>query len=148
MEEIVKKLDREGFKTASITKRIISMAIDDILISLIIVFAFSSLFISAKTYEEVLVLTNELFGYIFIAYTLYHWIFITVYGKTVGKMITKTRVIDVETFDNPSWPRSLIRSIMRNFDEMFFYLGMAYAIVDPLNRAIHDIVGKSVVVED
>jgi len=148
MENIIDKLNREGLKKASLTKRIIAMSIDDILISLIIVFAFSSSFETAKTYEQVLVLTNELFGYIFAAYTLYHWIFITVYGKTVGKMIAKIRVIDIETLDNPSWMRSLVRSIMRNFDEMFFYLGMAYAIVNPLNRAIHDMVGKSVVVED
>jgi uncharacterized RDD family membrane protein YckC len=148
MEEIINKLNREGLKTASITKRAIAMTIDDLLVSLIIVFAFSSQFANAKSYEEILVLTNELFGYIFVAYTLYHWIFIAIYGKTIGKMLTKIRVIDMQTLDNPSWMRSLIRSIVRNFDEMFFYLGMAYAIVDPLNRAIHDIVGKSVVIED
>ena len=148
MEEIINKLNREGLKTASITKRAIAMTIDDLLVSLIIVFAFSSQFANAKSYEEILVLTNELFGYIFVAYTLYHCIFIAIYGKTIGKMITKIRVIDMQTLDNPSWMRSLIRSIVRNFDEMFFYLGMAYAIVDPLNRAIHDIVGKSVVIED
>jgi len=148
MEEIINRLQREGLKTASVTKRAIAMTIDDLLVSLIIVFAFSSQFANAKTYEEVLYLTNELFGYIFVAYTLYHWIFVTMYGKTIGKMITKTRVVDIETLDNPSWGRSLLRSIMRNFDEMFFYLGMAYAVVDPLNRAIHDIVGKCVVIED
>jgi uncharacterized RDD family membrane protein YckC len=148
MEEIINKLNREGLKTASITKRAIAMTIDDLLVSLIIVFAFSSQFANAKSYEEILVLTIELFGYIFVAYTLYHWIFIAIYGKTIGKMLTEIRVIDMQTLDNPSWMRSLIRSIVRNFDEMFFYLGMAYAIVDPLNRAIHDIVGKSVVIED
>ena len=148
MEEIINKLEREGLKPASIVKRIIAMTIDDLLVSLIIVFAFSSSFASAKTYEQILMLTNELFGYIFVAYTLYHWIFISLYGRTVGKMLVKIKIVDLETLDNPSWTRSLIRSIMRNFDEMFFYLGMAYAIVDPLNRAIHDIVGKSVAVED
>jgi uncharacterized RDD family membrane protein YckC len=148
MEEIIKNLDREGFKTASIVKRFISMTVDDLLVSLIIVFAFSSQFAKAENYEQVLILTNELFGFIFTAYTLYHWIFIAIYGKTIGKMITKTRVIDVETFDNPSWFRSFLRSLMRNFDEMFFYMGMAYALVDPLNRTIHDIIGKTVVVED
>ena len=129
-------------------KRAIAMTIDDFLISLIIVFAFSSEFARTKSYEEVLMLTNQLFIYIFIAYTLYYWIFIALYGKTIGKIITKSRVIDVKTFDNPSWGKSLIRSLVRNFDEMFFYLGMAYAIVDPLNRAIHDIAGNSVVIED
>lgn len=147
-EKIIQKLDIENLKIASLTKRIIAMTIDDLLISLIIVLAFASSFANAKTYEQILVLTNELFGYIFIAYTLYHWIFITIYGKTIGKMIVKIKVIDVQTFDNPSWGKSLIRSVTRNFDEMFFYLGMLYALVDPLNRAIHDIAGNSVVVED
>jgi len=148
MEEIIDRLNREELKVASVTKRAIAMTIDDFLISLLIVFAFSSEFANTKSYEEVLMLTNQLFIYIFIAYTLYHWIFIALYGKTIGKMITKTRVIDVKTFDNPSWGKSLIRSLVRNFDEMFFYLGMAYAIVDPLNRAIHDIAGNSIVIED
>jgi uncharacterized RDD family membrane protein YckC len=148
MEEIIDRLNREELKIASVTKRAIAMTIDDFLISLIIVFAFSSEFARTKSYEEVLMLTNQLFIYIFIAYTLYYWIFIALYGKTIGKIITKSRVIDVKTFDNPSWGKSLIRSLVRNFDEMFFYLGMAYAIVDPLNRAIHDIAGNSVVIED
>jgi len=147
MEEIIERLQREEIKVASLTKRIISMTIDDFLISFIIVLAFASSFAAAKSYEEILLLTNQLFGYIFLAYTLYHWIFVAFYGKTVGKIIMKIEVIDVQTLDKPSSMRALIRSIVRNFDEMFFYLGMAYAIVDPLNRAIHDIVGKCVVVE-
>ncbi|QCI28480.1 RDD family protein [Caminibacter pacificus] len=146
--ELVDKLHMQGFKEASLFKRAVSMTIDDLLVSFIIFIAFFDSFVNAKTLEQQIILTNELIGYIFLAYTLYHWIFIALYGKTIGKMIMKIKTIDIETFDKPSWGRALIRSIVRNFDEMFFYLGMAYAIVDPLNRAIHDIVGKSVVVED
>jgi len=148
MEEIIDRLEREEIKVASLGKRIISMTIDDFLISFIIVLAFASSFANAKNYEEILLLTNQLFGYIFLAYTLYHWIFVALYGKTIGKIIMKIEVIDIQTLDKPSSMRALVRSIVRNFDEMFFYLGMAYAIVDPLNRAIHDIVGKCVVVEN
>jgi len=148
MEDTVFKLEREGLKKASLGKRLIAMTIDDFLISVIIVFAFSSSFANAKTYEDIVVLTDTLFVYIFISYTLYHWIFIALYGKTVGKMAVKIKVVDVDTLDNPSWSRAFLRSLFRNFDEMFFYLGMAYAFVDPLNRAIHDIIGKSVAVED
>ena len=147
-EDIIEKLNRENLKIASIYKRAISMAIDDLLISFLIVIAFYNSFMSAKTYEEMLIITDELFIYILIAYTLYHWIFVAIYGKTIGKMITKTKVIDIETLDKPNFLRSFIRSLFRNVDEMFFYLGMFYAVVDPLNRAIHDILGKSVVVED
>ena len=148
MEEIITKLEREDIQIASLGKRVVSMTIDDFLVSFIIFLAFSSSFAAAKSYEEILFLTNQLFGYIFLAYTLYHWIFVAIYGKTIGKMIMKIEVIDVQTLDKPSSMRALIRSIVRNFDEMFFYLGMAYAIVDPLNRAVHDIVGKCVVVEN
>jgi len=144
----VETLHREGLKQASIFKRAVSMSIDDMLVSMLIVIAFFDSFKNAKTYEEVLILTDKLFLYIFVVYTLYHWIFIAMYGKTIGKMIMRIKTIDIETLDNPSWGRAFIRSVVRNFDEIFFYLGMLYAFVDPLNRAIHDIVGKSVVVED
>jgi len=148
MQEIIDKLEREGLKVASLSKRAIAMAIDDFLISLVVVIAFFDAFSKVKTYEEMLILTDKLFIYIFITYTLYHWFFVVFYGKTIGKMIVKIKVIDVETLDKPNHLRAFIRSLFRNFDEMFFYLGMAYAIVDPLNRAIHDVVGKAVVVED
>jgi len=148
MEDIITKLEREELKVASLSKRIIAMTIDDMLISLLIVIAFFNSFANAKTYEEMMILVDKLFGFIFIAYTIYHWVFVALYGKTIGKMVTKIRVVDVETLDNPSHLKAFLRSFVRNFDEMFFYMGMAYAIADPLNRAIHDIVGKCVVIED
>jgi len=148
LEEIINRLDREGLKVASISKRIVAMSIDDLLISFLVVIAFIDKFQVAKSYEELLLLTDSLFIYIFIAYTLYHWIFISLYGKTIGKMVVKIRVVDVNTLDNPNFLNSFIRSVVRNFSEMFFYLGMFYAFVDPLNRAIHDVVGKCVVIED
>jgi uncharacterized RDD family membrane protein YckC len=148
MEEIINKLDREGLRVASLTKRIIAMSIDDFLVSILVVIAFWGQFQSAKTYEEMILLVDKLFVFIFIAYLLYHYIFVALYGKTIGKMVVKIRVVDVETLDNPSHLRAFIRSLVRYFDEAFFYLGMLYAIPDPLNRAIHDIVGKAVVIED
>ncbi len=142
------KLEREGLKIASITKRAIAMTIDDFLISFIVIIAFYNSFVNAKNLQEILILTDKLFIYIFIAYTLYHWIFVAFYGKTIGKFITKIKVIDIKTFDKPNMLFSFIRSLIRNFDEMFFYMGMAVALFDPYNRALHDIVGRCVVVED
>ena len=146
--ELKERLEIEGFKVASITKRAVAMAIDDFLISLLVIIAFFDSFSNAKTYEELMRLTDSLFLYILAAYTLYHWIFVAIYGKTIGKMIVKIKIIDTQTFDKPTSFKAFIRSAVRNFDEMFFYLGMLYAVVDPLNRAIHDIAGNVVVVED
>ena len=142
------KLQREGYKAASITKRAISMAIDDFLISFLIVIAFTDSFAKAKTYEQLMLITDQLLIYIFIAYTLYHWIFIALYGKTIGKIVTNIKVLDTKSFDKPDVWRSFLRSLFRNFDEMFFYSGMMVAFFDSYNRALHDIIGRCVIVED
>jgi uncharacterized RDD family membrane protein YckC len=141
------KLKREDKEIASIWQRAISMSIDDFLISFLVILAFYDRFANVKTYEEMVLLIDSLFVYIFLAYTLYHWIFIALYGKTMGKMLMKIEIIDINSFDKPNFLRAFIRSVMRNFDEMFFYLGMIYAVFDPYNRAIHDIVGKCVAVK-
>ncbi len=146
--DISDKLQKEGYKIASLKKRAISMMIDDFLISFLIVIAFFDSFTNAKTFEEIMYVTNKVFLYIFIAYTLYHWIFVALYGKTIGKIVTKIKVIDIKSFDKPNFLMSFIRSVFRNFDEMFFYAGMMVAFFDPYNRALHDIIGRCVVVED
>jgi len=148
MEDLRTKLDREDLKIASITKRAASMFIDDFLVSFVVIISFFNSFAQAKTFEQIMFVTDKVFIYIFIAYTIYHWIFVALYGKTIGKMITKTRVIDIKTLDKPNWYFSFIRSLFRNFDEMFFYAGMMVAFFDPYNRALHDIIGRCIVVED
>ena len=148
MNDLSTTLDREGLKIASIAKRAIAMTIDDFLVSFLVIISFFDAFSEAKTFEQIMVLTDKVFIYIFIAYTLYHWIFVALYGKTIGKIVTKIRVIDTKTLDKPNWYFSFIRSLMRNFDEMFFYAGMMVALFDPYNRALHDIIGRCVVVED
>jgi len=142
------KLKENNLKIASITKRAIAMTIDDLLISFLLFIAFFDAFKNAKSLEEIIFLTDRLFLFIFIAYTIYHWIFIALYGKTLGKMIVKIKCIDIETFEKPTHLRSFIRSVVRNFDEMFLYAGMIVALFDPYKRALHDIIGRCIVVED
>jgi len=135
-------------KIASLNKRAISMMIDDFLVSFIVFIAFFDSFKNAKTFQEMEMIASEYFLYIFIAYTLYHWIFVALYGKTIGKFIMRISVVDMDTLQKPNHLRSFIRSIFRNFDEMFFYAGMFVALFNPYNRALHDIIGKCVVIED
>jgi len=148
MEELANRLDRENLKIASVFKRAIAMTIDDFLVSFLVILSFFDSFSEAKTFEQIMILTDKVFIYILIAYTLYHWIFVAIYGKTIGKIVTKIRVIDTRTLDKPNWYFAFIRSLVRNFDEMFFYAGMMVAFFDPFNRALHDIIGRCVIVED
>ena len=142
------KLFRENLKIAPISKRIISMTIDDFLVSFIVFIAFYNQFSVAKTYEQMLFVTQSLVEFVIIAFILYHYIFIAIYGKTIGKMIVRIKCVDKDSLDNPNHISSLIRSIVRVFSEQLFYLGMLYAYFDKFNRAVHDIAGKCIVVED
>jgi len=144
----MKQKEYKGRKIASLNKRAISMMIDDFLVSFIVFIAFFDSFKNAKTFQEMELIASEYFLYIFIAYTLYHWIFVALYGKTIGKFLMKISVVDMETLQKPNHLRSFIRSLVRNFDEMFFYVGMFVALFDPYNRALHDIIGKCIVIED
>ena len=148
MNDLDFKLERENLKIASLTKRAIAMTIDDFLISFLIIIAFYNSFMNVKDFQQALIISDKLFIYIFIANTLYHWLFVAFYGKTIGKFVVKIHVVDIKTLDKPNLWFSFIRSVVRNFDEMFFYMGMAVAIFDKYNRALHDIVGRCIVVED
>jgi len=97
---------------------------------------------------DIIKLTNSMILYFLILKTAYHTIFIHLYGKTIGKMVARIRAVDIYTLDNPSWKNSFIRAVLRNFDEMFFYLGMLFALTNPFVQTIHDKFSKVIVVDD
>jgi uncharacterized RDD family membrane protein YckC len=147
--DIEEKLQREGFIPSTFSKRVYAYTIDELLVSLIIFAAFFNQFVAVSgDIMAIISLTNSMILYFIILKTAYHTIFIHLYGKTIGKMMARIRAIDIYTLDNPSWKDSFIRAIIRNFDEMFFYLGMLYALTNPLTQTIHDKFSKVVVIDD
>ena len=147
--DLEEKLNREGFVPSSFSKRVYAYTIDELLVSLIIFAAFFNDFIAVSgDWMAIIQLTNSMILYFFILKTAYHTIFIHLYGKTIGKMVARIRAIDIFTFDNPSWKNSFIRAVLRNFDEMFFYLGMLYALTNPFIQTIHDKFSNVVVIND
>jgi uncharacterized RDD family membrane protein YckC len=147
--DLEKNLQREGFTPSSFAKRIYAYSIDELLVSLIIFVAFYDKFINANDdMLKLLEITNSMLIYFIILKTLYHTIFIYLYGKTIGKMVARIRAVDIYLFDNPSLGQSFIRGVLRNFDEMFFYLGMLYALTNPFVQTIHDKFSKVVVIDD
>jgi len=147
--DLEEKLNREGFSPASFSKRVYAYSIDELLVSMIIFVAFYNRFISVSgDMVALLVLINSMIIYFFILKTAYHTIFIHLYGKTIGKMLARIRAVDIYLLDNPSWKKSFIRGVLRNLDEMFFYLGMLYALTNPFVQTIHDKLSKVVVIND
>jgi len=143
------KLYREGFTPASFGKRVYAYSIDELLISLLIFGAFYHQFEQLNgDILAIIELTNSMIFYFIFAKTAYHTIFIHMYGKTIGKMIARIRAVDEGLLDNPSLKQSFIRAVIRNFDEMFFYLGMLFALTNPFRQTIHDKISKVVVLND
>jgi len=147
--DLEEKLYREGLSPASFSKRVYAYSIDELIVSMIIFAAFYNQFIAvAGDMIALLELINSMLIYFFILKTAYHTIFIHLYGKTIGKMLARIRAVDIYLLDNPSWKYSFIRAVLRNFDEMFFYLGMLYALTNPFVQTIHDKFSKVVVIND
>jgi len=147
--DLEEKLYREGFSPSSFSKRVFAYSIDELLITLLIFVAFYDKFIAASgDMQQLIYITNSMIFYIIILKTAYHTLFTYLYGKTIGKMVARIRTIDIYTFDNPSLIQSFIRALLRNIDEMFFYLGMLYALTNPFTQALHDKLSKVVVIDD
>jgi len=147
--DLEEKLYREGFIPSSFSKRVYAYSIDELLVSLIIFAAFFNQFVAVSNdIMSIIALTNSMLLYFIILKTAYHTIFIHMYGKTIGKMVARIRAVDIYTLDNPTWKNAFIRALLRNVDEMFFYLGMFYALTNPFVQTLHDKLSKVVVIDD
>ena len=77
---------------------------------------------------------------------LYHTFFIWYYGATVGKIITKIKVINYDDYGRVSFLNSVIRSASRILSEMFFYVGFIVAYLNDAKQTFHDKTGRTLVV--
>ena len=146
-EEIEKILHRENLTLASIKKRAVASAIDEVLLSFLLIFALWDSFVNAKTMEEIIYVTNA-FVLEYMAMKLFYQAFFTMqYGASLGKLAMKIRVIDTQVFDNPNVMVALNRAIFRVISEMVFYLGFLWGMMDPTRQAWHDKTAKTLVVD-
>ena len=71
-----------------------------------------------------------------IFYYFYYFIFELTTGQTIGKMITKTKVVDVKSGNNPDFLKILIRTASRLIPIDF----ISYLFS---SKGIHDILSKT-----
>jgi uncharacterized RDD family membrane protein YckC len=145
-EEIENLLHREGASLASVKKRSLAFFIDEMLLSLLLILALGDSFSNAKNIEEVIVLTN-MFVFEYMAMKIvYQTFFIMQYGATIGKIVMKIRVIEIQTFENPNVIVSLNRAIFRVISEMLFYLGFLWGTFDTARQTWHDKTARTLVI--
>ena len=145
-EEIEAGLHREGLTLASTKKRALAFFIDEMLLSLLLIFALWDAFASAQTTEEIINLTNSFVFEYMVMKIIYQAFFVMQYGGTLGKLAMKIRIIEIQTFANPNVLVSLNRAIFRVISELIFYLGFLWGMLNPSRQAWHDLTAKTLVV--
>ncbi|MEA2073104.1 MAG: RDD family protein [Campylobacterota bacterium] len=146
-EEIESRLHRENLILSSTKKRAVAFFIDEMLLSMLLIFALWDSFVNAQTTEEIINLTNAfVLEYMFMK-IVYQAFFVMQYGASLGKIAMKIRVIEIKTFDNPNVLVALNRAIFRVISEMIFYLGFLWGMLNPSRQAWHDMTAKTLVVD-
>ena len=145
-EEIEEVLHREGISLADTKRRAMALFIDEMLLSLLLIFALWDSFVAAQTTEEIIILTNSfVLEYMFMK-IIYQAFFVMQYGASLGKLAMKIKVIEINTLANPNVLVSLNRAIFRVISEMFFYLGFLWGMFNPSKQTWHDLTAKTLVV--
>ena len=120
--------------------------IDEMLLSFLLVFALWDSFAQATNMEEMINITNT-FVLEYMAMKIFYQAFFTMkYGASVGKIIMKIRVIEINTLGYPNVLTSLNRAIFRVISEMLFYFGFLWGMLDPAKQSWHDKTAKTLVV--
>lgn len=99
--------------------RIINFLIDLIIVSLI----------------SVILETIFKFGYFYLVYLIYYFTFEFFLGQTIGKMITRTKVVD-NNQKKPSIKKLIIRTILRlnPFDSFSYLFGQSLGSHDLISK--------------
>ena len=145
-EDIENILHREGITLADKGKRAAAFFIDEMLLSLLLLIALWESFVQTTTTEEVIMLTNSVVLEYMALKIIYQAFFVMQYGASIGKIIMKIRVIEIQTLQKPNVLVALNRAIFRVVSEMFFYLGFIWGMINPSRQTWHDKTAKTLVV--
>ena len=145
-ENLLDKLDRENISIAKMDRRILAYSVDEIIVSVIFLFAYwNSLVKTADNVEQLAMLISNLMFQITLLKVIYNTFFIWYYGATPGKMIFKIITLDTLMLSKPTFGPSALRACVRILSEWCFYLGFIWAFGNIYRQTWHDRLAKTVV---
>ena len=137
----------DNLQLASNQVRMKAFIIDDFAITFIsILILWDKIVATNGDLESMLVIFNSAFVQILFLKFIYQTFFVWYYGATLGKILTKIRVVDYNTLNRVSLLTSATRSVGRLFSEMFFYAGFFLAFYNKSNQTFHDKIAKTLVI--
>ncbi len=140
-------MNTDNLELASMRSRAMAFVIDDFLITFIIIAMYwENIAASGNDLVSVLVVMNAFVWQILFLKFIYQTLFVWYYGATIGKIITKIRVVDFNHFGRVSIFTAVIRSAMRLASEMFFYVGFVFGFFSDAKQTLHDKIGRTLVI--
>jgi len=141
------KVDISRVSIASNATRLKAFIIDDMLITILtFIILWQPLASVNGDFERMILIINGAFLQIVVLKFLYQSFFIWYYGATIGKILTKTKVVDIN-FQRVGLKTSIIRSLVRIVSENIFYLGFIIAYFTPYRQTLHDRLAKTLVID-
>ncbi|MDD3468161.1 MAG: RDD family protein [Campylobacterales bacterium] len=142
------RLFKEEQSLAPISKRAFAFFVDKLLLSFIVFAAMGDKLPQNASFMQIVEFFNNTLLFTTVVEIAYQGIFTKLYGATLGKMLVKIRVVDIQMLDTPSWAASFLRASVRFFSEALFYLGFVWAIFDPVKQGWHDKFAKTLVLNN
>jgi len=140
-------MNNDNLQLASFSSRITAFIIDDLLISLVFVLLFWDQITSSDGQViNMLIIISEHVMQVLLLKFAYQSFFVWYYGATIGKIVTKIRVIDYNHFGRVTLTTSLVRSITRIFSEYIVYVGFIIGFFTDGKQTLHDKIAKTLVV--
>jgi len=146
-EKLERDLSREGLTIAGSSKRIKAYAIDELLISMIVIAAFWDSLAHEDNIETVIQTINSLFWVVLGLKVIYQTLFVYLYGATIGKIVTRCMVVGYDDFSKPTLAASFMRANGRVVSEMIFYIGFIWAFLNEERQTWHDKLAKTLVLD-
>lgn len=139
-------MKNENLELASMRSRAVAFVIDDFLMTIVVIAMYWDQIVgSGEDLVSVLIVMNEFVWQILFLKFIYQTLFVWYYGATIGKIITKIRVVDYNHFGRVSLLTAVLRSSFRLVSEMFFYIGFIFGFFNDGKQTLHDKIGKTLV---
>jgi uncharacterized RDD family membrane protein YckC len=134
-------------KLATLDKRVFAYLIDEIILSLLVIFVISDSLSGNESAEEVILFVDSLLLQFLVVKFVYQALFVSLYGATAGKIVMGIKVIGADTIVNATLNQALIRASIRILSESLFFLGYIWGIFDPYKQTWHDKVARTIVID-
>ena len=143
-------INTSDLQLASMRSRAFAFLIDDLIVTLLIMFVYwdniVSLAVNDNQEEMINFMQGAIVAPLMALKVVYHTFFIWYSGQTIGKKIAKIRVIDANYWGRTNFLQALFRSFGRVVSEMFFYIGFLIGFFTEGRKTFHDFIGKTLVV--